>query len=349
MNKLITLFSLLLFVAYVNTTSKITYSEIVSSLSEVAHVEGAEQLINTVANNWKENVQKLEGYNTAIANQCNGILKRGNQRLENFQTNQNNINNSITELENDNKKFAGEVQNLNNVREENNQKIQAMRNDIRESRQDVQVQVLAIVERERVLRRLDNLIEDELVGKQRNTNLGNINVDKTLSGFSFVETRSQLKDLKSNDPIVKSMISTLILITQDEKNLFSNQENVEKIRAMIEEIIKKDQNNIQNIRQEVTDKIAKLEQGIHDLSDTMIKDVETLAEKRATIARNLQTIKFSRTTLKSLENQISRAQVRKNSNLAICKQVQDRIKIQRQDFNSANSRFEELREMLARE
>merc|ERR1712100_671832 len=156
----------------------------------------------------------------------------------------------------------------------------------------LQDQTTDFVQRQRVLKRLMNLINDELRGNQRESTVGNFEVDKKLSGFSFVEVHNQLKELESHDPIVRSMITTLVLITQDQKNIFANQAQVGKIAAMIEEIVKKDAAAGLRLRQQTADKANEINKTLGELADAMDKQMNVLAEKRSLVVQNHQSIAF---------------------------------------------------------
>jgi len=345
MNKLLTIFSVLLIVAYANATQKVSYSEIVSSLAQVAHVEGGAAIIESMESNYNESLNKLNQFNSLLNLQCLGINTRAEKKVSDFQVAIQNNQNSIKELENFITQLTNEAAEAVKDQESNKLNEEKLRNELLEDREKLQEQTLAIIERARILRRLSNLVQDELTGSQRNSTVGNFQVDKTLSGYSFVEVHNQLKELDSKDPIVKSMITTLVLITQN-KN-FANQQQVGKIQAMIEQIIKKDAEHGVQLRTNVADKAQEISKSLNNLSDTMMKNMDLIAEKRSTIAENNNIIRFTRSELEDLEKHVKRALTRKNSNLEACKKVQDMGKLLTGEVKTGGEKFEELKKILS--
>lgn len=345
MNKLLTIFSVLLIVAYAHATKKVSYSEIVSSLAQVSHVEGADTIVETVAASYAESLKKLQVFNTALNNQCTGIAARASKKYENFQASIKSTISSINEIEGNSKELANEISQVQQDQVENQQNQEKLREQIKEGREKLQDQSIAIIERSRVLRRLSNLVQDELTGNQRVGTVDQFKVDNSRSGYSFVEVHNQLKELESRDAVTKSMISTLILITQDRN--FANQENVGKIQALINQIIQKDAQRAEELRKNAADEAAIIQKSLSESSEAMMKNVSLIAEKRAQIAANLNVVRFSRAEQKDMEKHMARATVRKSSNLAACKKVQDMSKLQAGDFNNGRERFENLKKVLS--
>lgn len=347
MNKFFTIISMLLFVAFANSTKKVSYLDIVSSLAQVTHVEGAGELAHQMVQSYAESLQKLQAYNAALDHQCNNILKRANEKHQNFQTAINNTNASIENMQNDNKETAAQIVQLQKDQHENEENAQKLKREIIEDAQTLQEKTLAIVERARVLRRLANLVEDELVGDQRNSTVGQYNVDKSLSGYSFVEVHSQLKELQStHDPIVKSMITTLILITQDQKNIFANQETVGKIHNMIEEIIKRDASNGEQLRQQANEKRSAISKHLTELAETSAKNNNLIAEKRADIVQNNNAINFSKNAQNGMHRHMNQAAQRLKSNQEMCQKVRNLSQVEKHAANQGKQRFENLAKMV---
>jgi len=346
MNKILTVISLLFIVSYANCTKKVSYSEIVSSLAQVTHVDGADSIIDTVAANWAESLKKLQLFNVALTNQCNGIMKRSSDKAAAFADRIKSNAESIGELQADNIKLSEEIKEAVDAQAGNRENAEKLREELKTDAGVLQDKSMAIVERARVLRRLMNLVQDELTGNQRNSTVGDFNVDKKLSGFSFVEVHNQLKELESHDPIVRSMITTLVLITQDQKNIFANQAQVGKIAAMIEEIIKKDAAAGLSLRQQTADKANEINKTLGELADDMEKQMNVLAEKRASVVQNHQTIAFVKSESTGIEANMKRVAERKVSNMAMCKKVQDLNKLQRGDFSAGRQRFADLKKLV---
>merc|ERR1712166_273258 len=281
MNKIFTVISLLFIVAYANCTQKASYSEIVSSLAQVSHIEGADAIVAAVATSWEESLKKLTLFNIALNNQCTGILQRAIKKEDNIKAAIKANTDTITDLIGENKEIASHIAEAVEAQAGNKKNAEALKEEIVDDAGKLQDKLLAIVERARVLKRLSNLVQDELTGAQKESTVGDFKVDKKLSGYSFLEVHNQLKELNSHDPIVKSMITTLVLITQDQKDLFANQKQFGKIQAMIEQIIKKDAAAGLEIRAAAAKKAGEIHASLSELADDMMKVMNTIAEKKS--------------------------------------------------------------------
>jgi hypothetical protein len=326
---------------------KVSYSEIVSSLMQTTHVEGGAELVDSIAANYKDSMTKLLAYDNQLNLQCTGISERGDKKLEDFQTALNNAIASIGEMENSSKEIAEQITQQVEGQRGNQENAEKLKEELIDDRAKLEVKTIAIIERARVLQRLSYLVADELVGKQREATVGNYKVDNTVSGYSFVEVHNQLKELNTHDPMVRSMIAALIMITQDQKNLFANQEAVGKIQAMINDIIQKDAVNGQKLRLEAATKASTIQKTLSELADTMMNVMDTLALKRATVVQNTNTIAFIRNEQKGMEKHMERAKKRTASNLSICANVQKINKLHSADFQVGVSKFDELKKVLS--
>merc|ERR1712100_171410 len=185
----------------------------------------------------------------------------------------------------------------------------------------LQDQSTDFVQRQRVLKRLMNLINDELRGNQRESTVGNFEVDKSLSGFSFVEVHNQLKELDSKDPLLNSMITTLIMITKDKKDVFANQEGVKKIRQMIFQILKKDRIKMQRRRFQANMERRQLNNKINNFVRNAEKNMNIIAEGGATIRANEQRIAYIQSNLKDIAKHETLMKQKTGSNMQLCNKL----------------------------
>ena len=347
MNKISSIISLLLIVASASCIEKVSYSDIVSSLMQVTHVKGGAELVDSISANYKESMKVLLAYDVQVSSQCTAITERSNKKLGEFQTALDNGVKSIEELENSSKELADQIKQGQEGQEGNRNNAEKLKSELVDDREKLQAKTIAIIERARVLQRLSNIVGDELTGKQRDSTVGNYKIDNAASGYSFIQIHNQLKELNTHDPMVKSMISALIMITQDQKNLFANQETVGKIQAMINDIIKKDAINGEKLREEASKKVSQIQKSLSELSDTMMNVMDTLAEKKATIVQNTNVIAFTRNEQKGMEKHMERAKKRTSSNLSICTDVEKLNKLHTADFQLGVSKFEELKKVLS--
>merc|ERR1711988_238329 len=273
-------------------------------------------------------------------------MKRAEERAKTFGGAIEGIVKNVVQLKKQSEALELAVKSGQESLKEGQAKVQQLKADAVEEASAVQERVLGIVERDRVLRRLINIINDEITGEQRTATIGKYNVNREVSGITFLEVHNQLKGLTTSDPVVKSMISTLILITQDKKELFSNQENVGKIRALIEGIIRKDNAAVARIRTASAKKVASIQRGIQEAQDVAARLVQQTATKRAQIVQNAAVIKFSDTARRGMVAHLKRAESRRDSNLNMCNRVQDLNKVNKQGIENAMNRFASLRELL---
>jgi len=341
-----TVISLLLFVAFANSTKQVTYSEIVSSLAQVSHVEGADAIMDAVRANWSENLKNLNAYNQALVQQCKNIMSRAEERAKTFGGAIKGIVQNVESLKKQSETLELAVRSGKEQLQAGQVRVQQLRADAQEEASAVQDRVLGVVERDRILRRLINIINDEITGAQRTATVGNYNVNREVSGITFLEVHNQLKGLTTSDPVVKSMISTLILITQDQKELFANQENVGKIRALIEGIIRKDNALVARIRQQSAEKVAQLQRGIQEASDVAARLVQQTANKGAQIVQNAAVIKFSETARRGMVAHLKRAEARRDSNVKMCNRVRELNRVNQKGIEQGINRFAALRQLL---
>lgn len=347
MNKFITIFSVLLFVTYVNTTEKVSYSEIVNSLAQITQVQGAPGLVGAISSSFKESQSQLEKFNTAIERQCASIVESGSRRKASTELVIRTLNTNISNLELNNKNLGEQiVQAEKEVVAHNNSKAQ-VQTSLNQNRQSINTRSMNVVQRARILKRLLNLIEDELTANQRKSTVGSFNVNNQVSKFSFAEIHNELSELESHDPITKSMITTLILISRNPQGNFVNAESVKKIRGLVSGIINKDTANFRLFRQTAKSRSALLKTQRANLDLLINKAQVANTERRSTIASNLNLVKSHRAEIRGLEKVLARNSVRTTSNVEACKRSKQISDMQRRHFKAGVRRFDELARLLA--
>lgn len=347
MNKFFTVISLLFIVTYASCTQKVSYSDIVSSFAELTHVEGAEHVYNGIKTEFENSVHQLEAYDNALQNECSNIVSRSNAHHNHIEENIANANKSVQEMKENILQL-----NLQMTQNENDRKHQMelrhnLQQELKEGAENVQQVAMDMVERNRILKRLQDLVQDELHGAQRHSTVGNFHVDKKLSGYSFVEVHNQLKELESKDPIVKSMISTLVLITQDQNDVFANQETVGKILHMIDNLIKQGQKHMAQVQHAFEEKSAHIHKSLHHSANAMLQAGENYASHRASVQMNTQQIKFVNQDVAGMQDHARRCDARRVSNIDMCKKLQRQSANVRKGLADAANRFEHLRKLIA--
>merc|ERR1712032_734544 len=256
------------------------------------HVPNGPETVDLIEHNFQETVKLGHKYDQALKSQCNNIIKR-------FQTGANNALEETKKLHNGSEQMHFEtnaikqkIQSVAADQKEDQEKLENVKAEIQENLGKLQDQSTDFVERQRVLKRLMNLINDELKGNQRESTVGNFEVDKSHSGFSFLEVHNQLKELDSKDPLVNSMITTLIMITKDKKDVFANQEGVKKIRQMIYQIMRNDRRKMQRRRFQANMERRQLNNKVSNFVRISERNMNIIAEARATMASNEQRTAF---------------------------------------------------------
>jgi chromosome segregation ATPase len=343
MNKLSTIISLLFIVAFVN--SKVSYSDIVSSLAEISSVNGGVEHVEQTLSSFKESTKLFGAFDERLSSECKHIQERSDRRNQEISNILAGLNKQVTDMQNDNKSAAEDIVNLEKTLESNNSGIENLNNQKEEDRSSVEAKTLNLVQRRRILQRLSNLVRDELTGEQRSATVGNFNVDKKLSGYSFVEVHNQLKELKSTDAMTKSMITTLIMITQN-KNVFANHESVAKIDNLINQIIEKDAKTVVQLREESEKKQESLNNQINNFRQENDKIFDSLSNKRNTLVANARLNTTIQAEIVSVTMHQQRANKRSKNNADMCNNLKTMIGVHTRIYEETTSRLTELKNQL---
>jgi chromosome segregation ATPase len=346
MNKIFTIISLLFIVIYADC-KRVSFSDIVRSFSQISQVEGAQQLYEATHSEFEASIKKLQEYDEIVKSTCDKLVANSQENQARLEGDIAGAQESITNLNAKNVEIQEKLEESAKNKEEYTASKEKLESDLNDAAQELQAKALAIVERDRVLRRLSDLLQDNFVGNQKTASLSNFNLDKSLSGYSFVEVHNQMKELKSHDPIVKSMISTLILITQDGKGVFANQESVGKITSLIDSIRSKDQQSEQELKDAFDKKSANIKESISSLDDNLFKLVEADSENRATLNQIANLLKSATNELADMRNHLNKNDARRESNIKMCDKFRQQSSNERKLSDEGNNKFEELRNLIA--
>lgn len=348
MNKTSIFISLLLIVAFVNT-KRVSYSDIVSSFMQIKDDDAAAsvlQLVDSSASNFKESFNLFTAYDAQLTAQCQGIQARSAQRSTDFANSIAGLNTSVQEMTNANVALGDSIAADRQSIVDNEAKIGEYNQQSQDARDNLQQKTLKYVERRRVLQRLSNLVQDELTGGQRTGTVGTINVDKSLSGYSFLEVHNQLKGLKDKDPMIKSMITTLIMITQDQNNLFANQETVSRVQNVINQLLTYYENKATSLNTSTNETLETLKQSVAALNDANSQLGENIASNNAQVESNVSQIARLNAEVVSMQTYSANAERRSQNNLSLCTQLSQMVQSHSQVWSEFSSRFEEVRSQL---
>lgn len=347
MNKLLSLLSVLTIFAFSNATKKVSYSEIINSLAEVAPVQNAASILEQVSTNYADSLKKLNEFNAQISKQCQHIQGGFVKKSAAFALVQKASADRVASLQKSIVQTKEAIASGNKYIAENKKKVSDIKKEMKADKKELDEKSLNVIQRERILKRLLNLIEDELTGQQGKESVSTFKVDNNFSKFSFVEIHNQLAEIETSDPMVKSMITTLILITRDQKKFFTNQVGIKKISEMIKKIMKKDAENLRNYHAAAGKKSASLRKLKDDLYGEIEKVTEKNREHRATITFNNNQITFLNNESNDALKSFQRAQKRNTHNNEACANADKMAKAQANHLNQATQRFKELRNLFA--
>jgi hypothetical protein len=347
MNKFITILSVLLFVTYANATEKVSYSEIVNSLAEITKVQGAPDLVKSISSAFNQSYKQLEGFNSEVRRQCSAINENGKRKTESTQRLIASVTKNIASLTKHNASLAARIILSKNSRKANKARREVVVKSMQTERVVKEQRSLNLVQRKRILRRLRNLIRDELNGKQRSGTVNSFKVNNSASKFSFVELHNELEELEAHDAVTKSMITTLILITRNPNGNFANQQNVGKVLNLINQIMLKDQLNYNLFVKSSNQRRALLKLQRNALTLAIDGAKQRNSQRRITIHHNKLRIASNQTELVNLQKAIKRNQTRQSSNTAACKKHEQVSDMQKKHFTNGQRRFDELLRLLA--
>lgn len=351
--------TLLFFVACANATKSVSYSEIVYSLMELndsndnkSTLENFKK-INLAFNESKENLNKFDA---KMKSRCQLVLNMGVTKLQAQGRQLISLEKSKTENLEKQTALRSSQENATKVVADNEGEIRKLREKIREEKTSFLTNEKRRAERYMIFKRLINFLEDELVSsvEQRKTDMTNINVDKSFSSkTSFVQLeriRSDLADIssRSSDPIAKSMITTLLMITQaNNRNLFVNNELVEKVKNLISQLMKKEQDSNEAERVAVEKNVA----GYNTMIEAKLEESD---RKKREELMNVAELASLEQGVRNIENEIkayTKAQEKQRKKNTVqdqlCQKQDILIKLHASDLASFESQFKELQNNLA--
>lgn len=354
-----TIISLILLVAFANATKSVSYSDIVYSLMELNDSTDTTQSLENLRKinvSFTESKEKLTEFDNKLRLRCkaaqtmgaNKLQTRGNQLIALEQAKSENL------AKQDSIRKAQEA--AKNIVVANQEEIRTLNKQIAEERAALRQSEKARAERYMIYRRLLNFVEDELASSaaQRKTEMGAINVDKSFSGkTAFVQLqriRSDLTDIsaKTADPMAKSMITTLLMITQDSnKSLFVDQDLVSKVRSLISTLMDKEASSYAAEKEATDGKITLFESMIETKATEADRKKEEELMNVAELASLEQAVKAIDYEIKS-NNKAQEKQRKKNAvQDQICERQEDLIKLHLNDFALLETQFNDLKNNLA--
>lgn len=353
MNRFSTILSLIFIIAFANSTKMVSFSDIVYSLMDITDDSQKESLkqVGQVSETFQKTRTQLLNLDKTLLAECLEIKKEGETSNKNYETQLSEIGVHTVKVVESNKAIAVEMQGLNKRKEEYLVEARTTGLEILSSKKYMIELENSITDRVGVLLRLKNIVQDELTASKRNSELEKISVNKKLSGYSFLEFEN-IQDslrtlLESSDAITKSMITTLITLSQaNKKALFSDPTTVGKINVMIEEIINKSKMSLVNSRKANHGKIFTLER----IMNHARREVEKIEEKllslySATMANN-QDIILSKANAVEVQKNVKRA-ARQNANFAnMCSKQNDLLKRNIHTLENIVSKFQVLKSDL---
>lgn len=354
-----TIISLIFLVACANATKSVSYSDIVYSLMEVNEdnntVKGLENL-NKINISFAESKEKLVALDARLQVRCASTLKMGAEKLQSQGR-------QLIALEKSKSEFLEKQAAARQAQESAKQFVSVTQEEIRAIQEKLVAEKAEFLrvekhraERYMIYGRLINYVQDELnsTGAQRKTQMGGFNVDKSFSGktafVQFEVIRSDLAKIsaKTADPMAKSMITTLLMITQaSDKNFFMNPELVQKIKSLIESLMKKEA-EANKAEQEA---LIKNTNAYNAMIHAKAEEADGKKEEQL---MNVAEIAALEQSVRNFENEIkafARAQEKQRKKNAVqdqmCQKLEAMLKLHKADFDTFEAQFKDLQVNLA--
>lgn len=353
-----TIISLIFLVAFANATKSISYSDIVYSLMELNDnntVKGLENL-NKINVSFAESKEKLVALDARLKDRCAAAQQMGAHKLQSQ-------GNQLIALQKSKNDFLEKQTAVRKEQENAKQFVAAAQKEIEGLRETIASEKAAFLasekrraERYSIYHRLVSFAEDELTSNapQRTTEMGAINVDKSFSGkTSFVQferIRSDLANIsaKSSDPMAKSMITTLLMITQSsDKKLFANSELVQRVKSLIETLMSKEWDTNEAERQA----LVKNTDAYNAMINAKSEEADGQKDQELMHVAELASLELS---VRNSENEIkayTKAQEKQRKKNSVqdemCQKQEAMLKLHKADFESFEAQFKDLQVNLA--
>jgi len=267
-----TILSLIFVLAFANATKMVSYSDIVYSLMELTEDDGKMEALKKINLSFNETKEKLQLFDKKLKERCERGMRMGTTKVQGLFFQYNSLEQTINSLLAQQTLLAESELKAKEIISQNEEAVLKLQKDISHEKLSYEDKLKKNVERTLIFKRLLNFIEDEITASaKRTTQMGNYKVDKTISSQpSFIELqriKNDLNEIANNtaDPIAKSMIATLIMITQNEKqSTFSDPEIVRRIRNLITQLMEKDKAMIAEEGQSTINKVNSLNELINE-------------------------------------------------------------------------------------
>lgn len=351
-----TIISLIVLVACANATKTVSYSDIVYSLMELNdNPQGLENL-GKINESLAESKKKLTQYDEKLKFRCQSTSTSGVQKLQA----QGEQLVAIEQAKKDNldkqNSLRAAQEAAKNLVAKNQEDIRAFHAKVAAERAALEHSERARAERYLIYNRLRTFVQDELTSgaPQRKTDMGAINVDKSFSGkTSFVQLERIRSDLTSiasraSDPMTKSMITTLLMITQSEgKNLFVDQALITKVQGLLSTLMQKEADAFEAEKKAADNSIASFQAMIATLSEEVDRKNEEELMNVAEVASLVLNFRSLENEVKSFTRKQEKQRKKNAIQEDLCNRQEALIKLHANDFDLLESQFKQLKNNLA--
>jgi len=351
-----TIISMLVLLACANATKTVSYSDIVYSLMELNDDDQSLENLSNIHVSLAESKEKLIAFDDDLRFKCNLAEKTGSEKLQSYGNQLIALEQSKTENSASQTAVREQQEEASKIITTNQENIDNLNVKISSEKATLANNERSRAERVLIYKRLQNFVQDELASQadQRKTDMTSINVDKSFSGqTSFVQLQHIRSDLtsiaaKASNPMTKSMITTLLLITQsNNKNLFADQGLVTKVQGLLNSLVQKELEAFQEEEAAANNNISSFKSMISNLS-------EEADRKKQEELMNEAEISSLELAARNIDNEIksfTRAQDRQRKKNAVqedlCRKQEDLIKLHLNDFELLESQFSDLKNNLA--
>jgi hypothetical protein len=352
MKNTLNILAILLFIACANSTKKISYSDLVSSLVELTdNKEQSLSHIQNIVENFENSNTLLTNLKSRITQNCELLSQRSAEEQKKLQSKIESYQATMEKLAKESREIATEVISDETAVKEEAEKIKVAKKDIEQAKLETLNSEKAIHEAVNVLKRLRNLAIDELQGAQQKStqmNRFNVTVITPPAFIQFSDFHGELKSLLSKtDSVNRGFISTLILLTQSAgKQTFANPEAVRKIVALIDRILASSFEKIKTNEKQGQEKIASYTAIVENSRALIARLKEEMQRKITLRAKNDSEIVFYKNDVNFLQRALTRREKRSAFSLGLCNEQNNLISKHFRKYTESVSYVNDLRSSL---
>lgn len=348
MTNTLNLIAIICILTFVNSTKTVTYSDVVTNLVQITQ-DANDRLtqIKAISDSFKISNDNLKNLDSELKENCASLKKRGEntvreirEKIISYQKNADDLTAQNVFLEKENLALQVTIKEEMKKVPSNKERIEMLKLEFNQS-------VNQVDENINVLKRLKAISEDELYGaEKRATEMTKFNVINKTSFLQSEDFENQLKPLlEKSDPITRSLVSSLIMMTQQAgKQNFVDPTAIKNIVAFIDKIILKSKEKKGVLTRELIENVKTYQNLINNAFSSVANLRENLASKVQTKEVNVKNILFLNNDITFVQRSLNRKVKRNNFNDELCKKQMDLLDRHRQGYEETVSFINKLKD-----